>query len=155
MDAFREFIGNQYFIPLIPAFAVLIDYILTFLLADNKAMILQYESSPLLKFATANDLLFLYLTGIMLFYYFTAFFVLRLLHYSPVYPIGVALIGIVSLTHIFGGLSWYFRNSLYSNLIFSISIGLILVAIILFGYVAVRHPCDNPGISEKRIQGKK
>ena len=110
-------------------------------------MILQWESSPLLKFATANDLFFVYLIGIMLFYYFMAYIVLKLLYHTPVYAIGVALIFIISITHVLGGMSWYFRSSLYSNIIYSISITSILIAIGLFSYVVIRHPGGSPQIN--------
>jgi len=132
--------NNQVIIPLIPALAVLVDYGLTFLFAGSKAMILQWESSPLLKFATMNDLIFVYITGIMLFYYCMAYIVLKLLYRSSVYGIGVALILIISITHVLGGLSWYFRSALYSNTIYGVSLISIIIAIALFGYVAIRHP---------------
>jgi hypothetical protein len=134
---------NPYLLPLIPALAVLADYCLTFYLADNYAMILSWEASPLVRYATAHGLMVVYLAGIMLFYYITSYFVLRLLAKSPVYPVGVTLLVIISLTHILGGLSWYFRNSLYSNIIFGFSVMSIVVAIALFGYVTfqqIRHP---------------
>jgi len=144
MKSFKNIIKNRYFIPLIPVFAVLIDYSLTFSLADNKAMILAWEASPLLKFATANGLIYLYIAGIMLFYYFGTLLVLKLLEKSNVYPVAVGLIVALSATHILGGLSWYFRNPLYSNTIYGVSILSIVVAIALFGYVAIRHPGNNP-----------
>jgi hypothetical protein len=134
---------NPYLLPLIPALAVLADYGLTFYLADNYAMILSWEASPLVRYAAAHGLMVIYLAGIMLFYYITSYFVLRLLAKSPVYPVGVTLLVIISLTHILGGLSWYFRNSLYSNIIFGLSVMSIVVAIGLFGYVTfqqIRHP---------------
>ena len=134
---------NPYLLPLIPALAVLVDYGLTFYLADDYAMILSWEASPLVRYATAHGLMPVYLAGIMIFYYITSYLVLRLLAKSPVYPVGVTLIVVISLTHILGGLSWYFRNSLYSNIIFGFSVMSIVVAIALFGYVTftqLKHP---------------
>ena len=148
MEFAKKFSMSQYIIPLIPAFAVLIDYSLTFFLADNRAMILEWEASPLLKFATANGLIYLYIAGIMLFYYFGTLFVLKLLNKSSVYPIAVSLIVIMSATHILGGLSWYFRNPIYSNTIYLVSIISIAVAIMLFGYVAIRNPDHHPHSTE-------
>jgi hypothetical protein len=148
MEIVKKFSRSQYLIPLIPAVAVLIDYSLTFFLADNRAMILQWEASPLLKFATSNDLILLYIASIMLFYYFGTLFVLKLLSDSNVYPIAVCLVLILSATHVLGGLSWYFRNPWYSNTIYTVSIISIVVAIALFGYVAIRNPDRYPRSGE-------
>ena len=148
--------NNLFIIPLVPALAVLVDYTLTFLFADSRTMILQWESSPLLKFATMNDMVVIYLAGIMLFYYFMAYIVLRLLYGSPVYRIAAGLIFIISITHVLGGMSWYFRSGLYSNIIYGVSLTSIIIAIVLFSYVTIRHPssskCTSWLCSTRRIK---
>jgi len=125
---------NPLVIGIVPVVAVLADYGLTFLLSGGREFILAYEASPLLRYAVENDLLPVYMGGLILFYYVAAFLVLTLLSGSDHYPIGVALISLVGLTHLLGGLSWYFRNPLYSDTVIGLSLMSILIALFLFAY---------------------
>lgn len=128
-------------IALIPVLAVIIDYSLTFLLAGSTEMILVAEASPLVRFAVAQGLMPLYVTVLVLFYYGASYFVLRLLAGGDLYPLGVALIMLMGITHLLGGLSWYILNPLYSDTVVGLSFMSIIIAIVIFGYaVARRHP---------------
>ena len=89
---------------LIPACAVIFDYVLTFLLAGSKGMVLQWEASPLVRYALSNDLMVIYMAAIVLFYYAAAFLVLTSLKDTPVYRFGIILVFLVSITHILGGM---------------------------------------------------
>lgn len=123
----------------IPATAVIIDYILTFLLAGSEGMILQWEASPLVRYALANDLMVFYIVAIVLFYYLAALLVLVSLEHTPVYRIGVVLILMISITHMLGGMSWYFRNSLYSYSVMVLSYITIIIAFLALGYAIIRE----------------
>ena len=125
-------------IAIVPLFAVLADYGLTFLLSGGREFILAYEASPLLRFAVENDMVLVYMGGLMAFYYLAAFLVLTFLSGSDLYPVGVALISLVSLTHLLGGLSWYFRNPLYSDTVIGLSLISIMISLFLFAYSVSR-----------------
>lgn len=123
----------------IPASAVIIDYILTFLLAGSEGMILQWEASPLVRYALLHNLMIFYMVAIVLFYYLAALLVLVSLEHTPVYRIGVVLILMISITHMLGGMSWYFRNSLYSYSVMALSYITIIIAFLALGYAIIRE----------------
>jgi hypothetical protein len=102
-------------------------------------MILRWEASPFVRFAVANNIMLLYLAAIILFYYLAAYGVLHVLESTPYYRFGFALILLVSITHVLGGLSWQFRTVWYSNAIVALSFASIIIAILLFGYALITH----------------
>jgi hypothetical protein len=126
--------GNYKFIALAPALAVIIDYALTFYLSGDTSMITSWEASPFVRFAVIHNLMAPYLIAIVLFYYTASYAVLKVLHNTDYYKFGVLLILTLSFTHVFGGLSWYFRNALYSNGVVALSLLSIVIAVILFGF---------------------
>jgi hypothetical protein len=131
--------GNYKFIALAPALAVIIDYALTFYLSGDTSMITSWEASPFVRFAVIHNLMAPYILAIVIFYYAASYAVLRILHNSDYYKFGVLLILTLSITHIFGGLSWYFRNAFYSNGVFTLSLLSIVIAIILFGFTLLNE----------------
>lgn len=145
MDDARSLYSDPRFIAAIPAVAVVWDYILTLSLADSREMILAYEASPLVKLAVSHNLMFLYLPCIAAFYFIASYSVLKVLKTPDLYSVGVALIGTVSLTHLLGGLSWYFRDPVYSNTVFFLSLLSILMALILFGFAVRGSGSGSPG----------
>jgi len=136
---------NYKIIALLPVFAVIIDYSLTFFFADDSSMILSWEASPFVRFAVQHDIMVLYLAGIILFYYVSSCVALRALHNTDCYQFGVLLIGILSITHVFGGMSWFFRNPLYSNSVGVLSLISIVIAFVVFGFSILneRVPARN------------
>ncbi|MDI9633485.1 MAG: hypothetical protein QFX32_05435 [Methanolinea sp.] len=154
MDDVEDAAGGIFYAPgiiaTLPAIAVLADYALTFLLSGGREVILAYEASPLLRFAVAHDLVPLYTLGIVAFYYVASNLVLSLLHGSDLYPTGVALVALVSLTHFLGGFSWYVRDPLYSDTIVGLSLMCVLIALFLFAYSVSRglwRPAGSGGDS--------
>ena len=123
----------------LPVCALIFDYTLTFLLAGGSEAILQYEASPLLRYAVAAEIVPLLVLLLVSFYYAAAFLVLRALSGTDLYPVGVALIAIVSLTHLLGGMSWYVKNTLYSDTVIGLSLISVMVAVVIFGYTVIRH----------------
>jgi hypothetical protein len=121
-------------IALIPSLAVIIDYSLTFFLAGSTSMILQWEASPFVRFAVAYNILGIYLAGIVLFYYGASYAVLHILQPTRYYAFGVALIGMVSVVHVLGGLSWQMKTAWYSNCIVALSFSSVIIALCVFGY---------------------
>jgi len=130
----KKFYYNYKMVALLPVIAVILDYTLTFFFADDSSMILSWEASPFIRFALMHDIMLLYLIAIVLFYYVCAYAVLRILDGTDYYRFGVLLIVILSITHVIGGMSWYFRNSFYSNGVFVLSIISIVIALIVFGF---------------------
>lgn len=126
-------------IALIPVLAVIADYSLTFLLAGSTEFILLAEASPLVRFAVAHGLMPLYVTLLVSFYFVASYLVLRLLAGGDLYPLGVALIILMSLTHLLGGMSWYIRNPLYSDTVIGLSFMSVIIAIAIFGYAVIRR----------------
>ncbi|ABS56925.1 hypothetical protein Mboo_2411 [Methanoregula boonei 6A8] len=127
------------YIAVVPPLAVSIDYALTFYLAGNTGMILQWEASPLVRFAVAHNSMALYFLALVVFYYAAAYAVLRILHPTGFYRYGVGLVLLVSLTHVLGGISWQLKNSWYSYGIAALSLLTIIIAICLFGYAFFRQ----------------
>jgi len=130
---------NYRVIPLFLCISVAIDYTLTLYLAGSREAIRRYEFSPLLRYAMEHNLVILYLVFTIFFYYISAYIVLKLLKDEPVYSAGVALILLLSITHLLGGLSWVFRNAWYSNMVMALSLASIALAIASFGYVILRR----------------
>ena len=138
MTAEIEFIRKLYcdyrLIALLPAIAVIIDYALTFYLAGDASMVTSWEASPLVRFAVINDLMAAYLVAIVLFYFGASYAVLRVLSGTEYYKFGFLLIITMSVTHVIGGMSWYFRNAMYSNGVFIMSLLSIVIAFVAFGF---------------------
>ena len=141
----HELYHDERVVAFLPVAALAIDYTLTFFFAGSRETLLLYEASPLLRFAVANDLVLLSVAALMAFYYLASWFVLKLLAGSDLYPVGVTLICLVSLTHLLGGMSWYFRSSLYSSTVVGLSLISILVAVLIFGYTVLRKHPRVPG----------
>jgi len=136
--------GNFIILALAPAIAVIIDYALTFYWAGDTSMITTWEASPFVRYAVIHNLMVPYLIAIVLFYYGASYAVLRILHNSEYYKFGVLLILTLSITHISGGLSWHFRNALYSNGVFILSLMSVVISLILFGFTLLHErPVDS------------
>ncbi|MFA0823173.1 MAG: hypothetical protein ACC612_09835 [Methanomethylovorans sp.] len=129
---------NYKIIPLFLCIALLIDYSLTFHFAGSSENILKYEFSPLLVYALENDFVIPYMLITASFYYFAAYAVLGLLHGNEVYPIGVAVILLMSITHVLGGLSWYVLKETYSSAVLTLSLISVIMTITLFAYEVIR-----------------
>ncbi|MEA3488261.1 MAG: hypothetical protein U9R10_03295 [Euryarchaeota archaeon] len=130
---------NYRVIPFVLCISVAIDYTLTLYLAGSKEAIRRYEFSPLLRYVIEHDIVAIYLVCTIFFYYISAYMVLKLIKDEPVYCAGVALILLLSLTHLLGGLSWVFRKAWYSNTVLALSLASIALAIVSFGYVILRR----------------
>lgn len=125
---------NYKLLPLCLCAAVVIDYSLTFYLAGSIEAILKYEFSPTLLYAVRHNIVLPYLGAMMLFYYVAGYFVLSMLVDSEIYFVGVAIVLLISITHVLGGLSWYVQNSWYSNTVLSLAMISVLITLTAFGY---------------------
>ncbi|KAF5415890.1 MAG: hypothetical protein U9N46_00380 [Euryarchaeota archaeon] len=130
---------NYRAIPLILSLAVVIDYVLTFHLAGGIERILKYEYSPTLVYAVEHGVVIPYLTATVFFYYVAGYIVLKYLMDSGIYPIGVYIILLMSITHVLGGLSWYILSAWYSNTVLALSLTSVMVTITVFGYEILRQ----------------
>lgn len=129
---------NYKAIPFILCIALLIDYSLTFHFAGSAQNILAYEFSPLLVYAVEHDVVIPYMVLTASFYYFAAYAVLSLLYDTEIYAIGVAVILLMSITHVMGGLSWYVLKEAYSSTVLTLSLISVLMTITLFAYEVIR-----------------
>ena len=129
-------------IALLPAIGVILDYALTFFLAGDTSNIIIGEASPFVRFAVINNIFIPYIVAIVLFYYVASYAILRILDGTDYYKFGVLVIIAMSITHLVGGMSWYFRNAMYSNSVMIISFISIVIALAVFGFSLVRehHP---------------
>ena len=129
-------------IALLPAIGVILDYALTFFLAGDTSNIIIGEASPFVRFAVINNIFIPYIVAIVLFYYGASYAILRILDGTDYYKFGVLVIIAMSITHLVGGMSWYFRNAMYSNSVMIISFISIVIALAVFGFSLVRerHP---------------
>lgn len=121
-------------VALLPAVCVILDYSMTFFFAGDTSMITSWEASPFVRYAVVNDIMIPYLAAIVLFYYLASYAVLRILAGSVYYRFGVLLIAVLSITHVLGGMSWYFRNTMYSNGVVLMSLASIIIAFLIFGF---------------------
>jgi hypothetical protein len=113
---------------------VITDYFLTFHFAGSTDAILRYEFSPTLRFAVENGIVIPYIGAMILFYYAAGYLVLSLLANSDIYFVGVAIVLLISITHVLGGLSWYVQNAWYSNSVIALSMISVLTTLMAFGY---------------------
>ena len=132
------------YIAVIPPLAVSVDYALTFFLAGNTGMILQWEASPLVRFAVAHNSMALYFLALVVFYYAAGYAVLRILQDTAYYRYGVGLVLLVSMIHVLGGLSWQVKTAWYSNSITALSLLSVIIAIFLFSYTFLRQGRSSP-----------
>ena len=130
---------NYRAIPLILSAAVVIDYALTFYLADSIEMILKYEHSPTLVYAVDHGIVIPYLVFTVFFYYAAGYTVLKYLRGSGIYYIGVAIVLLMSITHVLGGLSWWVLSASYSNAVLALSLTSVVITIAVFGYEIIRQ----------------
>jgi hypothetical protein len=135
----RRLYGDYRLIALLPVLAVIIDYSLTFYLAGDTSMITSWEASPLVRFAVINNVMAAYLIAIVLFYYGASYAVLRILSGTEYYKFGFFLIVTISITHVIGGMSWYFRNAMYSNGVFIMSLVSVVIAFVVFGFSLIHE----------------
>ncbi|WP_340818428.1 hypothetical protein [Methanolobus sp. WCC4] len=117
----------------------MIDYSLTFYFAGSIENILANEFSPTLVFAVENDIVLPYLALTVVFYYVMGYTILHFLENEDIYPIGVFIILLMSVTHVLGGLSWFVLKEAYSNMIFMLSMTSIIIAISVFGYEVLKR----------------
>ena len=122
------------FFAMTSAFAIALDYSLTCRFAENPGEILMNELSPVVRYAIENRLFFPFLLVLMGVYFLVSYAGLSLLLPSRFYRFGVAIILLVALTHVLGGLSWYFRDPLYSAWVQSLVIALLLFALAAASY---------------------
>ncbi|WP_242492625.1 hypothetical protein [Methanolobus psychrotolerans] len=118
---------------------VIIDYSLTFYFAGSIERILAHEFSPTLLFAIRNGIVLPYLALTVVFYYFMGYTILKFLENEEIYPVGVFIILLMSITHVLGGLSWFVLKEAYSNMIFMLSMTSIIIAISVFGYEVLKR----------------
>ncbi len=130
---------NYKAVPLILSAAVVIDYALTFYLAGSIEKILKYEYSPTLVYAVEHGIAIPYLVFTVFFYYAAGYTVLKYLRDSRIYYVGVAIILLMSVTHVLGGLSWYVLSACYSNTVLALSLTSVVIAIAVFGYEVIRQ----------------
>ena len=123
----------------LPAICVILDYAMTFFLAGDTSMIISWEASPFVRFAVMNNLMIPYLVAIVFFYFGVSYAVLQVLAGTEYYKFGVLLIVTMSITHLIGGMSWYFRNAMYSNGVMIMSMLSIVIAFIAFGFSLIRE----------------
>ena len=90
-------------------------------------------------YAVEHDLVISYLVFTVFFYYAAGYIVLKYLRDSRIYCIGVAIILLMSITHVLGGLSWYVLNIYYSNAVLALSLTSVVVTIAVFGYEVIRQ----------------
>jgi hypothetical protein len=130
---------NYKAVPLILSAAVVIDYALTLYLAGSIERILKYEYSPTLVYAVNHNIVIPYLMFTVFFYYAAGYTVLKYLRDSGIYYIGVAIVLLMSITHVLGGLSWYVLSASYSNAVLALSLTSVVITIAVFGYEIIRQ----------------
>jgi hypothetical protein len=122
--------NNIRVLAMLPALSVIADYALTFVFAHGLDEILRYEFSPIARAAAVSGLAPLVVMGIAVSYFVLFYLALRILGGTCVYPFTVALLVVVSITHVMGGFSWLVRVPLYSNMVLGLSIMAFVLAVV-------------------------
>jgi len=130
---------NYRLIAALPALCVILDYAMTFFFAGDTAIIASWEASPFVRFAVINNIMVPYVVGIILFYYGSSYAILHILAGTDYYKFGVTLIVVLAVTHVIGGMSWYFRNAMYSDGVMMISTLSIVIAFLVFGFSLIHE----------------
>ncbi|MBN1432535.1 MAG: hypothetical protein JW931_07150 [Methanomicrobiaceae archaeon] len=136
-------------IAILPAAGIIMDYSLTFIFAGGREMIMMYEYSPIMRYSAAMGLIIPTMLIIAGFYYIITNTGLKALSNSNIYPFGVAIAVIVTLTHIMGGFSWIIKNQIYTYTIHGMSLMTIIIAFTAFLYSVM---LDKGFINHKYIQ---
>ena len=123
-----EIYSNARVLALLPALSVLADYSLTFFYAQGAGEIVQYEFSPVVRFAAEYGIVPVAVAALVLIYYLFSFLALQALCGTCVYPFAVGILATVSLTHVMGGFSWLVRIPFYSFMVNGLSIMTLLLA---------------------------
>ncbi len=139
LQSLRSIYHNYRLIPIFLCVGVIIDYSFTFYFAGSIENILAHEFSPTLVFAVKNGIVIPYLALTVIFYYVMGYTILKFLENEEIYPIGVFIILLMSVTHVLGGLSWFVLEEMYSNMIFMLSMTSIIIAISVFGYEVLKR----------------
>jgi hypothetical protein len=121
--------NNIRVLAMFPALSVIADYTLTFVFAHGLDEILRYEFSPIARTSAVYGLTPLVVMGIAASYFLLSYLALRALGGTCVYPFAVAVLAVVSITHVMGGLSWLVRVPLYSNMVQGLSIMAFVLAV--------------------------
>lgn len=111
--------------------SLIIDYVLTLYFSGGD--LLNGEVSPILRYATENGFAIEWVivsSTTVTFIIFSS--LLYLQRYDNAYTGAVTITLLLSVSHILAGLSWYLKNTMYSNFIFTLSLGLISSSIFLF-----------------------
>ena len=119
--------NNPRVLALVPALSAMADYSLTFFYAGGTGEILQYEFSPVVRFAAEYGIVPLAVAALVLLYYLFSYAALRSLSRTCVYPFAVAILLAVSLTHVMGGFSWLVRLPFYSLMVHGLTITTLLL----------------------------
>jgi len=122
-------------VALVPAVAVLFDYSMTLHFSGSAEALLALEYSPLMRFAVAHGVVPLYLLFMMAAYFAASAVVIRIFRGTALLPFGYAVILLVGINHVLGGLSWFVRNSLYSSLVISLSYGPLILGVAALAYL--------------------
>jgi len=122
--------NNIRVLAMFPALSVIADYTLTFVFAHGLDEILRYEFSPIARTAAVYGLVPLVVVGIAVSYFLLSYLALRTLGGTCIYPFTVAILVVVSITHVMGGLSWLVRVPLYSNMVQGLSIMAFVLAVV-------------------------
>ena len=124
-----------------PVISVIADYTLTFVFAHGLDEILMYEFSPVVRAATVHGIVPLVVAGIAVSYYLLSYLALRTLGGTCIYPFSVAILVVVSVTHVMGGLSWLVRDPFYSNVVCGLPLMAFVIAVagIVWGVCRCPH----------------
>ena len=138
--------ADPVFLALLPPVALTFDYSMTFFLAGGHGTVLASEASPVIRFALAYHLMVAWFLALLVTYFLVTLGILRFLSGTPYYRFGVLFVILISAAHLCGGLTWVFRNDLFSmavTLLFMASF-VITLALVLWT-TAFALPARSPG----------
>ncbi|MCK4679264.1 MAG: hypothetical protein KAT48_14110 [Bacteroidales bacterium] len=127
--------------------SVAIDYISSLWFAGNKEYLIENEHSVIFAYVMEYGIFIPYLIFIMAVYFMGSYIALGALSGHRLFPVACVSVVLVAISHTFGGLSWYFRNDMYSGIIIIIpQIAIILMILCLVVVIMDSSASDDSKI---------
>lgn len=128
--------------------SVIIDYICTLCFSSSLANLINNEHSLLLIHAVQHEILIPYGLFMMVLYFSCAYLALHALRNQKMFPVASLSVALIAISHTFGGLSWYVRSALYSNMILALPMIAFGLMIFCFAHLLIwKTPTPAPSSS--------
>ena len=117
--------------------SILIDYACTLFFSGNMEHLINNEQSVLLIYAIKSGMLIPFVVFMMVLYFMCTYFTLDILQDQRVFPVASLSVALIAISHTFGGMSWYFRSDLYSDMVMAIPMISLVLLVLSFTHLLI------------------